>query len=151
MNKYTIYMDTSVFGGYYDPKFSESTRDLFQEIYKQQYEVVISKILLDELIEAPEEVQELLSSIPEACLTQAGITNESKELRNEYLSTNIINQNHAKDAHHVAIATCGGANLIVSWNFKHIVNFEKIRGFNSVNIRMGYNEIDIRSPLEVIT
>lgn len=112
--------------------------------------MVISKILLDELIEAPEEVQELLNHIPDACLTQAGITSESRELRNEYLSANIISQNHTKDAHHVAIATCRGANLIVSWNFKHIVNFEKIRGFNSVNIRMGYNEIDIRSPLEVI-
>jgi hypothetical protein len=39
---------------------------------------------------------------------------------------------------------------LVSWNFKHIVNYDKIRLFNSVNLKLGYPEIDIRSPQELI-
>jgi len=41
-------------------------------------------------------------------------------------------------------------DVLVSWNFKHIVNFDKIKLFNSVNLKLGYPIIDIRSPLEFI-
>ena len=54
------------------------------------------------------------------------------------------------DAQHIALATVCRADLVVSWNFKHIVHYEKIRGFNSVNLREGYGMVDIRSPREVV-
>jgi hypothetical protein len=54
------------------------------------------------------------------------------------------------DAHHVALATIAKADLIVSWNFKHIVHVDKIRAFQPVNLVQGYTSIDIRSPLEIV-
>jgi hypothetical protein len=55
-----------------------------------------------------------------------------------------------EDALHVAISTISGCDLIVSWNFKHIVHFDKIPKYNAVNVLNGYGRIGIYSPLEVI-
>ena len=62
----------------------------------------------------------------------------------------MVTQKWANDAGHVAAATVAGADLIVSWNFRHIVHYDKIRAYNAVNLLHGYREIEIRSPLEVI-
>ncbi len=71
-------------------------------------------------------------------------------LREAYLSAGILGPDWADDAGHVAAATVGGADLIVSWNFRHIVHFEKIRLYNAVNALNNYRAVEIRSPLEVI-
>jgi len=39
--------------------------------------------------------------------------------------------------------------MIVSWNFKHIVHYDKIRLYNAVNTLRGYTPIGIYSPWEV--
>lgn len=54
------------------------------------------------------------------------------------------------DAQHIATATISRVDVLVSWNFKHIVNLEKIHGYNSVNLRLGYPILEIRTPIEVI-
>jgi hypothetical protein len=66
------------------------------------------------------------------------------------MSAGILGESHANDARHVALATVAHADVIVSWNFKHIVHYEKIRGFNSVNLNQGYAPIEIRSPREMV-
>ncbi len=53
------------------------------------------------------------------------------------------------DAIHVAAATVAGADLVLSWNFKHIVNYDRIHKYNAVNLLNGYRQIDIRSPMEL--
>jgi hypothetical protein len=73
------------------------------------------------------------------------------ELKDAYLDTGIVTEQSADDALHVAIASVNGCSLIVSWNFRHIVNFEKIPLYNAVNTLKGYGTIGIFSPLEVIT
>ena len=75
---------------------------------------------------------------------------ESELLRDRYLAAGVVGPASVDDAHHVALATIAHADLIVSWNFKHIVHFEKIRGFNAVNLREGYQTIEIHSPKEVV-
>ena len=67
-----------------------------------------------------------------------------------YIEDGVISPNHFLDAEHIAIATVEKVDIIVSWDFKHIVNVHKIRGFNSVNLKEGYQLIDIRPPMEVI-
>ncbi|MDY7011320.1 MAG: hypothetical protein SVV80_11310 [Planctomycetota bacterium] len=71
-------------------------------------------------------------------------------LRNAYIAEKIVSEKSTGDATHVAAATVAGADLILSWNFRHIVHFEKIRLYNAVNAMLGYHTVDIRSPLEVI-
>jgi hypothetical protein len=78
------------------------------------------------------------------------IDEEIVHLRNAFVSSGIINEKWADDAGHVAAAIVGGADLIVSWNFKHIVHFDKIRLYNAISLLHGYRAIDIRSPAEVI-
>ena len=77
------------------------------------------------------------------------LTPEAIELADAYLNHNILSQNYRNDARHIAMATVAGADVLVSWNFKHVVNFEKIQKFNAVNIEMGYKPIAIYSPREV--
>jgi hypothetical protein len=72
-------------------------------------------------------------------------------LAEAYLNHDILTPNFRDDARHIALATVAGADLIVSWNFKHIVHFEKIQRFNAVNMEMGYKPILIHSPREVTT
>ena len=73
-----------------------------------------------------------------------------QELAEAYVRANVLAASSQNDALHVAAATAAGADLILSWNFKHIVNFSRIRGFNSVNVSLGYRTLTILSPLEVI-
>jgi hypothetical protein len=75
---------------------------------------------------------------------------ESKSLGEHYIDAKILTWKNLNDAYHIAIASINRLDLLVSWNFKHIVNYDKIRLFNSVNLKLGYPEIDIRTPQELI-
>ena len=79
------------------------------------------------------------------------ITKECIELREQYLVQGIVSRKYLDDALHVAVATVSGCDMIVSWNFKHIVHFEKISLYHAINRIHGYREIFINSPSEVIT
>ncbi len=79
------------------------------------------------------------------------VSNEIRELAEKYIERKIISKKFFDDATHIALATVANVDLLVSWNFKHIVHFEKIRLFNSVNLELGYGEIKIYSPREVTT
>jgi len=95
-------------------------------------------------------VQAILDDLPRQSLEFVNESVESRRLRDCYLAAKVVGPAHATDAHHVALATVARADLIVSWNFKHIVHYDKIRGFNAVNLREGYPPLAIHSPLEVI-
>ena len=96
-------------------------------------------------------MQGVLKEIPEENIEYVELTDEATTLAKGYVSDGVLDENKIADAQHIAIATVHNVDLIVSWNFKHIVNINKIRGFNAVNLKMGYPLIDIRSPQEVIS
>jgi len=145
-----IYVDTSVIGGCLDEEFSEESNILLDMARKGKITLIVSDVLIDELLEAPPKVQEIFNSIPDECLERIQTGLEELTLQQRYLDDKVVTENSADDALHVAAATVSQSDMIVSWNFKHIVNFQRIRGFNSVNLREGYPPIEIRSPLEVI-
>ena len=80
----------------------------------------------------------------------ADISKEALELQSHYVASGVVTEKSLDDALHVAIATVSACDLIVSWNFKHIVHFDKIPKYNAVNVLNGYGQIGIYSPLEVI-
>ena len=102
------------------------------------------------MAKAPDHVQTLLARLPEHAVERVEVTAESETLRDAYLEAGVVSRKWSGDAWHVALATISHADLIVSWNFIHLVNVVRIRGFNSVNLRLGYQTIDIRTPREVI-
>jgi len=145
-----IYLDTSVFGGFYDSDFEEETQILFEKINLGQFQVIYSNTTEEELLGAPERVKDLLQNLAENLKTKVELTEEAVNLADAYLSENVVGRTSRSDCFHIAIATIYEVDILVSWNFKHIVNVKRIRGYNAVNMKLGYNIIDIRSPKEII-
>jgi predicted nucleic acid-binding protein len=143
-----LYIDTSVFGGHFDDEFSEHTIPLFERIQAREFQILFSTVTQDELEKAPEKVKELVQSIHIDVTSFIEIDEEAVSLATEYISENVVGQTSFADCLHIALATIHRADFLVSWNFKHIVNIERIRGYNSVNIKNGYKQLEIRSPRE---
>jgi len=151
MKKTRIYVDTSVIGGCYDPEFQDWSRGLLSDFQAGTFLLFLSELTDAEIQDAPKNVQNIYTEFREYTDRVLELTPEAIELADAYLNHNILTQNFRNDARHIAIATIAGADLLVSWNFKHIVHFEKIQRFNAVNIEMGYKPILIYSPREVTT
>jgi predicted nucleic acid-binding protein len=145
-----IYLDTSVFGGYYDTEFELWTKILFEKIIKGEYKIIFSKLIDIELFSAPEQVKKIAELIPENNIIRVDITDEATELAEQYLSENVVGKTSRADCTHIAIATLNNADILVSWNFKHIVNINRIRGYNSVNYKFGHKILEIRTPREIL-
>ncbi len=150
MKRLRIYLDTSVVGGCFDDEFSEESQALLTMARRGHITLLISDLLADELELAPTRVKDILGTLSEDCFEPILSSGESERLRDAYLKAHVVPASQQNDAHHVALATVVKADLIVSWNFKHIVHFDKMRGFNAVNLREGYTTIEIHSPKEVI-
>lgn len=145
-----IYLDTSVFGGYYDAEFEEETQVLFEKIKLGQFRIVYSNTTEDELLEAPEKVQVLLAGMDNALKIRVELNEEAVNLADTYLTDKVVGRTSRTDCFHIAMATINAVDILISWNFKHIVNVARIRGYNAVNMKLGYPAIDIRSPKEII-
>lgn len=149
MKKIRVYADTSVFGGVYDVEFDAPSRTFFEQVQRGRFSLVISAVVQDEIEMAPKQVKDFFDNmLPLAEITD--ISEEAIELQNVYLQNQIVSSKYADDALHVALATVSGCSLIISWNFKHIVHFQKIPLYNAINIIHGYPQLTIVSPSEVI-
>ncbi len=149
MKKLRIYIDTSVLGGYFDTEFSTDTKLLFDEILNGKYQVIISDLTEKELEKAPQNVNELMKKL-KIHIEKLIVNQEAIDLALEYVSEKVVGQTSLDDCIHIATATIDRVDLLVSWNFKHIVNIQRIRGYNAINIRNGYQTLEIRSPKDLI-
>ena len=145
-----IYIDTSVVGGCLDPEFREASVQLFEQFRTGRLIAVVSDLLRSEIAPAPEEVQAVLDAVPVAHLEDVLMTGEAKQLAERYIQAGVITRKLLTDAMHIATATVHRAEVLASWNFKHIVNVRRIHGYNSVNRREGRPFLEIKTPAEVI-
>lgn len=144
-----IYVDTSVIGGCLDAEFSVWSETLFEEFLAGLKIPLISDITLQELESAPIEVRALIDKIGSQ-IEYVYFNEEAQKLALTYMDEKIVTEKYLLDAQHIALASVERADVLVSWNFKHIVNLNRIRLYNSVNLKLGYPLIDIRSPREVL-
>lgn len=145
----TLYLDTSAIGGYFDDEWKEATQELWRQMEAGQWRFVTSLVAAEELEEAPERVRELFQrSFRADGLLE--MTREIQELAAAYVAQGVVSQKFQDDARHVAACTVHGIGLLVSWNFKHLVNVRREAGFNGVNLLKGYPAIRIVNPLELI-
>ena len=149
INPLRVYVDTSVFGGVFDDIFSAASSQFFERVKEGCFIILVSSVVVDEPRSAPDRVQRVLSEIPESSVEIIDVTSAAKKLCDRYLQEGIVGGSSENDAMHVAIATDSGASAIVSWNFKHIVNYDKIHKYNGINMLLGYGRIDIYSPNEM--
>lgn len=144
------YADTSVYGGLHDEEFAVESQKFFEHVRAGRFDLVTSAVVDDELEEAPPEVRaDYRALLPHA--SAVDVTEAALDLQGAYLAAGILTPTWEDDALHIALATVHGCELIVSWNFKHIVHFQKIPQYNAVNALHGYDEIAIHSPSEVIS
>ena len=144
-----VYADTSIFGGVFDKEFSEVSKKFFDEVKSDRFTLMTSALVEAEIEPAPEKIRSFFRDF----LTFARVVEIKQpalQLRSEYIRAGIVTQKSMNDALHVAIASVNNCNLIVSWNFKHIVHFDKIPKYNAITILKNYNKIGIYSPMEVI-
>ena len=145
-----VYADTSVFGGCFDAEFKNASCRFFEEVRTGRFQLVVSDTTEIELAAAPEYVRGVLADLPPGAVELIEVDEEVERLRDAYLNQQVVGRASERDAEHIAVATVADVDLIVSWNFKHIVHFEKISGYHGVNLLEGYSAIRIFSPLEVV-
>lgn len=145
-----MYRDTSVFGGVYDDTFAEASLGFFDLIRKGTVSLVVSPVVGREIeqADAPDTVKSLYREML-AFAEVVDITEAAIDLQQAYMQEGIVSPKWEDDALHVAAATVHECSVIVSWNFKHIVNYRRIPLYNAVNTLRGYSEISIFSPLEM--
>ena len=145
-----VYIDTSIVGGYFDDMFSADTKALFTRMENKELIFIISSVLRQELKQAPEHVRTLLNQYDKACFEYVDLTEEAIKLADRYIAEKVVGKTSVNDCRHIAIATLNKADILASWNFRHIVNLERIKGYNGVNLKYGYSIIEIRSPKELL-
>ncbi len=143
-----VYADTSVYGGVFDEEFADASKAFFDLVRQGRFRLVLSALVRMGIEQAPVDVRDFVSECEVfAELVEAG--EEAIRLRQAYLDAGIVGPKWNADALHVAVATVSACRVIVSWNFKHIVHFQKIPLYNGINESMGYPPIAIHSPEEV--
>ena len=155
MKKLKIYLDTSIIGYLYQetqPEKMSETQKLWKQIKNGVYEVVISDLLLVELSNNPNEAirNKLLRFLTEIEYKIVGITSETERLAVCIISQGILTQKNYGDCLHIATALINDCNLLVSWNFKHLVNIRTINGVRAISSLEGYRSIDIVPPTFLI-
>jgi len=148
--KLRIYIDISVVGGFFDKEFETETKALFQRLENKEVIFVISEVLENEVRKAAPHIKELLSKYDKDYLEYVELTDEAEALANAYIAEGIVGIKHLEDCQHIAIATINKVDVLASWNFKHIVNYDKIVLYNSINLKYAYTTIEIRNPKDLI-
>jgi len=150
MKQQRIYIDTSIVGGFFDTEFEKETKLLFKRLEDKEVIFVVSNLLREELKAAPEYVRSLLESYSIDNFEIIVLTDEAKELADKYIAEKVIGKTSLDDCRHIALATVNKVDVLASWNFKHIVNLNRIKGYNGVNLKNGYQTLEIRNPKDLV-
>ena len=150
MKRQRIYIDTSIVGGFFDKIFETETKLLFKRLENKEIIFVISSVLMKELENAPPHVKNLLSNYDSTLFEKVVLTDEARELADKYIAENVVGKTSLDDCRHIALATINKVDVLASWNFRHIVNLTRIKGYNAVNMKNGYFTLEIRNPKELI-
>jgi predicted nucleic acid-binding protein len=126
------------------------TKPLWDAVFDGRVRVIVSDVLVDEVENAPQHVRDFFESLPKSQIERIVATDEANALAKKYIADGVVTEQHFNDCKHVAHATVAHADVLVSWNCDHIVKLNKIRQYNGINMTLGYPQIEIRTPYEVI-
>ncbi len=145
-----VYTDTSAIGGCFDEEFKQWSDALFDEFINGSKRIMLSDLTFKELEPARQAIREKVNEVPTRNRIVVGITDEAILLAETYIAEGALTNKSFNDALHIALATLNNADVLASWNFKHIVNLDRIRLYNSINLRHGHRLIEIRTPREIL-
>jgi len=149
MRKQRIYLDTSVIGGCFDPEFAVWSMALMEDFRADRHTPVVSTLVGTEIAFAPEPVRAVYGELVGLGAEVLDVTESAIDLAEQYLKHRVLTRKYYADCLHIGVATVASVDLLVSWNFRHVVRFDKIRVFNAVNLERGYRPLEIYSPREV--
>lgn len=149
MRRLRVYFDTSVFGGQFDEEFESGSRALFDAVSQDKIIPLVSEVVARELEGAPELVRDAFARTLKGVCERLEVSDEAARLGDAYIRAGVVKEKWSDDALHVALATLAKADVIVSWNFQHLVNPSRIRAFNGVNVAEGHGQIIIMTPADV--
>ena len=154
MKKIKYYLDTTVFNFVFaevDSGKKEVTQKLFRDFPLIAEGIYISSEVIREISRAPEPRRsDLEGLLRETSPFLLEVDMETQELAERYVKEGIIPVKYRSDAIHIAVAVINGIEVIVSWNFDHIVKLKTRLMVNGINRLSGYHEIEICSPEEVV-
>ena len=154
MKNLKIYLETTVFNFKFaddSPDKKQDTIRLFDEISQGKYIPYTSDYVLQELLRAEEYKRtQMVNLIEQYKIILLKPDKNAENLADKYVSENIIPIKYRTDGIHIAMATINDLDIIVSFNFQHIVKLRTIIGTESINLREGYKRIGIFCPTEVI-
>jgi hypothetical protein len=130
-----VCIDKSLFGGNFDEEFSTNTIPFFDRVRNEEITIIFSDILEAKLLGAPDFVRQLLDSFSNEFIERVRLSKDASELADKYIEAKVVGKTSKADCQHIAIATFCHGDVLVSWNFKHIVNFDRIRGYNGINFQ----------------
>lgn len=151
MKTLRVYVDTSVIGGCFDPEFAEWSNALVERFRQGKLLPILSDVIGKEIEQAPSAVRRVYSELLEGEAEVVAVSNEAVELLDAYTARRVLGARFRTDMLHIALATVADVDVLVSWNFRHIVRLDKIRSFNAVNLEQGYKPLSIYSPREVVS
>lgn len=148
--KLRIYLDTSVVSACIDdrlPERKQTTVEFWNRL--SEYDVAVSELTITEIqATADSRLGEQMAGLIRPFVVLP-IREEARRLAQEYVSRGVFSPGTIEDAVHVAVAVVSGQNILVSWNFRHLVNRRRRALINEVNILLGYRTIEILAPPEV--
>lgn len=149
MKKQRIYVDTSVIGGCFDEEFERWSNGLLIDFKKQIFTPVLSEVIEAEIADSPEFVVSKYKEFFDCNAEFLEVKDDALTLTQVYIRKKVLQNKYYRDMLHIALASVNNIDVLVSWNFKHIVRFDKIRLFNAINIEEGYKQLEIYSPMEI--
>lgn len=144
-----LYLDTSVFSAYYDertPERMKMTREFWPIL--EQHEKLCSELTIEELGQAHSNLRERLLALTQN-FTILNVTDGMRELAEVYVEEGVVPSRYLVDVIHIAAAVLGDADILVSWNFRHLVRRSTRLLVNYINTKQGYRAIEILAPPEV--
>jgi hypothetical protein len=150
MKRLRIYADTSVIGGCFDAEFRQWSDGLIEDFRTRRFHLVLSDVTAGEMELAPAQVRELYTELI-TFAEMLPVTEEALNLLEKFEAHGVLDSRFRNDMLHIALATVAEVDVLVSWNFQHIVRLDKIQQFNGISLEFGYKPLAIYSPREVTT
>lgn len=154
MKKLKLYLETSVWNFMFaddSPDKMTKTINFFKDVESGKYEIYISELVLAEFDKSEGNKQVRLKGLIERCTPFELEADENvTELIEKYLSAKIVPEKYENDVIHIAFAVAHDMDVVVSWNLKHIVKLKTKLSVNGINKMLGYKEIELCTPEEVM-
>ena len=144
-----IYLDTSVLSAYVDvrtPERLKATREFWPLL--AAHTPIVSSLTMDEVEQAETDLAERMRALTTGFI-HITIEERMRRLANEYVRAGVVPVRYLADAIHIAAAVHSDADIIISWNFKHLVRRNTRLQVNLVNALRGLPAIEILSPPEL--